>query len=162
MKMTEGVEWAVHCCSLLAGLQEHETLAGGALAEFFGLPRPYLLKHLRALTRANILRASSGPRGGYALARPADKVTLLDIVRAVEGTERAFRCTEIRQRGPSALNPSHYPAPCGIAAVMWRAEEAWERVLSDTTVSDIARLGTRTVPAKQRALAHDWLAHAVR
>ena len=41
------------------------------LAEYHGVPAPYLAKHLQALSRAGIVESSPGPRGGYRLARPA-------------------------------------------------------------------------------------------
>lgn len=160
MRMSEGIEWGIHCCSLLAVLEDGETLTGGRMSEFFMVPRTYLLKNLRALSRAGILRATTGARGGYRLARPAREITVLEIVEAIEGVEPAFHCSEIRQRGPSGLPAAAYPAPCGIAVTMWRAEAAWREVLRGITLGEIVALGRREVPAAQRELAHDWLARA--
>jgi len=157
MRMSEAVEWGVHCCSLLAYLSDDETLSGAELAAFFELPPAYLVKHLRSLARAGVLIPSSGPRGGYRLARAAEAVSLLDVVRAIEGEEPTFRCTEIRQNGPSALRPAAYPKPCGIATAMWRAESAWERELAMTSIAEISALGDREVPAEQRRMAARWI-----
>jgi DNA-binding IscR family transcriptional regulator len=55
---------------------------------------------------------------------------VLDVVRAVEGPASAFRCSEVRQRGPAAVGPAQYGKPCGIARAMWAAEEAWREVLA--------------------------------
>jgi Rrf2 family protein len=155
--MSEGVEWGLHCCGFLSNLREDETMAGKDLAEFFGLPPAYLLKNLRALARAGVLRTTSGPRGGYRLARPPEEITLLDIVEALEGSEPAYHCSEIRQRGPSALDRSAYPQPCGVAVAMWRAEEAWRDSLRATTIADLEELGRHEVPREQRAKASEWL-----
>lgn len=157
MKMSEGVEWGLHCCTFLARLNDGETMAGRDLAEFFGLPPAYLLKNLRALARAGILHTTSGPRGGYRLARPADQITLLDVVDAIEGSEPAYHCAEIRQRGPSALDRDAYPEPCGIARAMWTAEEAWRTALRGTTIAEMRALGRREGPAEQREKANAWL-----
>ena len=79
-----------------------------------------------------------GPLGGYRLARPPADISLLDIVLAVDGDGPAFRCSEIRQRGPAATAGSPaYRRPCGIARVMWRAEDAWRAELAAVTVGDI-------------------------
>jgi len=104
MKLSEGVEWGVHCAVVLAGLAPGATLPGKALAEYHGVSESYLLKHLKALTAAELLVSVPGPRGGYRLARPPERITLLDVVQAIDGTQPAFRCTEIRQRGPLALD----------------------------------------------------------
>jgi DNA-binding IscR family transcriptional regulator len=53
--------------------------------------------------------------------RLADRISVLDVVLAVDGSEPAFECTEIRQCGPSACAPSAYRTPCGITRVMWAA-----------------------------------------
>ena len=103
MKLGEGVEHAIHSVALLAALQPGRVLPAAALAEFHGISPSYLLKHLQALSGAGILATVPGPNGGYRLAKSPDKVTLLDIVLAVEGAQPAFRCTEIRQRGPNPL-----------------------------------------------------------
>ncbi|HEX8008146.1 MAG TPA: hypothetical protein VF482_17155 [Trebonia sp.] len=48
-----------------------------------------------------------------------------------------FRCTEIRQRGPAPLPSEECTRPCGIAAVMDRAEQAWRDQLTAITVADL-------------------------
>jgi Rrf2 family protein len=137
MRIGEGVEWAIHCCTVLAVLPADVALPSARLAEFHGVPGAYLAKQLQALSRAGIVETVAGPRGGYRLARPAAEVTVLDIVEAVDGGEAAFRCTEIRQRGPAAEEPSAYLRPCGIARAMGRAEDAWRRELAATSVADL-------------------------
>ncbi|RWM11581.1 MAG: Rrf2 family transcriptional regulator [Mesorhizobium sp.] len=137
MKMGEGVEAAIHCAAMLAGVDGNSTMSGAAMAEAFGLSPSYLLKHLNQLTTARILESVPGPAGGYRLARPGERITLLDIVLAVEGREPAFRCGEIRQRGPVRLDASAYVKPCGINAAMLKAERAYRAALAEVKVSDI-------------------------
>jgi Rrf2 family protein len=136
MKLSEGVEHAIHSVAVLAGLKSDRVLAAAALAEFHGVSSSYLLKHLQALSGAGILSTVPGPNGGYRLARPADKISLLDIVLAVEGSQPAFRCTEIRQRGPGPLGgvPTR---PCEINAAMLKAERAWRAELARVRITDI-------------------------
>ena len=97
MKLGEGVEQAIHSVAMLAGLSEGSVLSAAAIAEFHGVSVSYLLKHLQALSGAGILDTVPGPKGGYRLARLPAKITLLDIVLAVEGPAPAFRWAEIRQ-----------------------------------------------------------------
>ncbi|MDG4874830.1 Rrf2 family transcriptional regulator [Mesorhizobium sp. WSM4935] len=137
MKLGDGVEAAIHCAATLASVDGNSTMPGAALAECFGLSPSYLLKHLNQLTAARILDSVPGPAGGYRLARAAEQITLLDIVLAVEGREPAFRCGEIRQRGPVKIDASAYVKPCGINVAMLKAERAYRAALAEVKLSDI-------------------------
>ncbi len=86
MRIAEGVEWAVHLCGVLGVVPAGFDLPAGRLAEFHELPPAYLAKHLQALSRAGIVTANRGVSGGYRLAKPATKITLLDITLAIEGS----------------------------------------------------------------------------
>ncbi|MEM5494590.1 Rrf2 family transcriptional regulator [Hoeflea sp. AS16] len=137
MKLSDGVEQAIHSVTMLAGLESDAVLSAASLAEFHGVSTSYLLKHLQALSGAGILATVPGPRGGYRLARVPRSISLLDIVLAVEGPAPAFRCNEIRQRGPNPLPARYFSAPCGINAAMLRAEKAYRAELARVTVADL-------------------------
>jgi len=137
MKLGDGVEQAIHSVGMLAGLSEGGVLSAAALAEFHGVSTSYLLKHLQSLSNAGIVATVPGPKGGYRLARATDKITLLDIVLAVEGPQPAFRCAEIRQRGPNPLPGRYFTKPCGINAAMLKAEKVYRAELAKTTIADI-------------------------
>lgn len=136
MKMSDGVEQAIHSVTMLAHLTEGGVLSAAALAEFHGVSPSYLLKHLQALSGAGIVQTVPGPRGGYRLAKSPADISLLDIVLAVEGNAPAFRCNEIRQRGPNPV-PGVPTKPCGIAAAMLRAERAYRAELARVKISDV-------------------------
>jgi Rrf2 family protein len=157
MRISEGVEWAAHCAVLLAVVPEQASLPAARLAEYHGLPTPYLAKALQALMRAGVVESTPGRSGGYRLARPASEITMLSIVQAIEGTDPAFRCAEIRRRGPSAVAARSYPPTCGIADVMWRAEAAWRDELQHTTIGDLARLVMAQAPPAAMAKGGAWL-----
>ncbi len=157
MKLNEGIEWVVHCCALLAALPPGASLKARDLAEFFDLPPAYLAKHLNALAAANIITTKRGRAGGCRLGRPAEKITLLDIVEAVSGSGLTFQCTEIRRRGPCAKASDSYPRPCGIARAMWRADAAWRAELRGVSLAGIVRLGAEETPEAQRARSVKWL-----
>ena len=85
MRLNEGVEWGIPVCLLLARLADEAPISGRRLAESHELPTAYTAKQLQALVRAGVLTSTSGPRGGFRLARSADQISLLDIVDAIEG-----------------------------------------------------------------------------
>lgn len=162
MRLSEGVEWALHCCSVLAVVPAGRVLPAARLAEYHGVPGPYLAKQLQALSQAGIVESTPGPKGGYRLARSAAEITVLDVVVAIEGDESAFTCTEIRQRGPAACAPSAYPGACGIARIMWAAEEAWRRSLEGHTIADLVGIALVEAPARQLRIGSDWIREAIR
>ena len=137
MKLGDGVEQAIHSVGMLAGLSGGGVLSAAALAEFHGVSTSYLLKHLQSMSSAGIVATVPGPKGGYRLARATDKITLLDIVLAVEGPQPAFRCAEIRQRGPNPLPGRYFTKPCGINAAMLKAEKVYRAELAKTSIADI-------------------------
>ena len=109
---------------------------------------------LKALVRAGLLTAASGPRGGFRLARPPEKITVADVVEAMEGRGALFQCMEIRQRGPVPLTGAACRKPCGITQVMHRAERAWRQELAAMTIADLVE--TSGIGAVTRV--NTWLA----
>ena len=162
MRLSEGVEWGLHCAVLVALLPEGRALSADRLAEYHGVPTPYLAKHLQAMSRAGVLAALPGPRGGYRLGRPADQVSVLDVVEAIDGTEPAFRCTEIRRQGPTRVAARDYRAPCSIHAVMIRAEDAWRAELRATSIADLLAMVGATAPPASLEKGIRWFQEVLR
>ncbi len=162
MKLSEGIEWGLHCATLVAVLPPDATLPASRLAEYHGVPGPYLAKHLQALSRAGILESVPGPAGGYRLARPAADVTVLDVVEAIDGVAPAFTCTEIRRRGPAAVPAREYRLPCGIHAAMDRADAAWRAELRTTTLADLVQQVLTDASPNALTKGAVWLREVVR
>ena len=157
MKLSEGVEWTVHCCSLLASLPKDAALPAKKLAEFFDVPEHYLAKHMQQMSNAGIVQTKKGPGGGYSLARPANSITLLAMVEAIDGRSSSFKCTEIRRRGPTGVKQCAYKSPCGIARAMHKADKVWRAELRKTTLADIQFLGIQETPPAQINKTLEWL-----
>ncbi|PXX60933.1 BadM/Rrf2 family transcriptional regulator [Nocardia tenerifensis] len=146
MQMGQGVEWAIHSCLNLAWVEPGEACSAAQLAAFFALPAPYLNKQLQALVRAGILTSTSGPRGGFRLARDPDTISLLDIVTAIEGAQEAFRCQQLLKNTPGARKDVDYRKECLVAQAMRQAELAWRRSLAGQTIGDIKTDVEKRVP----------------
>lgn len=153
VRLPQTVEWALHCCWLLAQARPGTALPRRRFAEFFDLPDPYLAKVLQQLVAAGVLVSVPGVRGGFRLAREAEGITALQIVRAVGQEGELFHCAEIRQRGPVGLAAEQCTTPCGIAQVMHRAELAWRHELARTSVADMIM----SAPAASQERAAMWL-----
>jgi Rrf2 family protein len=158
MILSRGVEWALHACALLALTPPGKTLQTTKLAEFHDVPAAYLAKQLQALARAGIIEPAYGKNGGYRLSKPAERISLLSIVSAINGDQPAFRCMEIRRNGPCGKGPdAAYPGPCAFAAAMWDAEQAWRDRLADTTLADVTRRMLGDIDAEELESGRNWL-----
>lgn len=159
VRMSEGVEWALHTCVNLAWAEPGTAVPAARLAAAFGLPAPYLAKQLQALTRAGVVASTSGPRGGFRLARPAEAISVLDVVVAIEGAEDAFRCAAIVADSPWASPGADYRSSCVVSQAMRRAELAWRRELAGQSIAEVAATVERRNPGAGRRVG-EWLARA--
>jgi Rrf2 family protein len=151
VKLPVSTEWLLHCATTLAQLEPGATASATQLAEYYDLPAPYLAKQLQALVRTGVLAATTGPRGGFRLARPAAEITLLHIVEAVDGAASPYECREIRQRGRGALPPEDCRNTCVLAQKMADAHDAWRHSLMAVTLADILAELPPTAPARTRS-----------
>ncbi len=155
-----GTEYGLHCLILLAQAPG-AIISSRDLAELQGVSVYFLAKIFPRLEKAGIVTASEGIRGGYTLARPADEITVLDVVEAIEGRKPLFECQEIR--GRCAVFGGQPPAwatagVCGIHAVMIRAERILHDELARTTLSGLADGVGRKAPPGFETDVQAWLA----
>jgi Rrf2 family protein len=130
MRTTAKADYAVRAAIELASVGE---LANAEqIAQAQGIPLNFLENILRDLRRAGIVESRRGQSGGYALARPADEITVADVIRAVEGP-----LANVRGQAPEALA---YPGAAAKLRDVWVALRANVRgVLEGVTLADLAR-----------------------
>ncbi len=85
MRVSAKADYAVRAALELAAAGEEGPVKGERLATAQDIPLQFLEHILLELKHNGLVRARRGAKGGYWLARPADEVTVADIVRAVEG-----------------------------------------------------------------------------
>jgi Rrf2 family protein len=88
MRLSHTSTYAVHALAHLATAGPDRRLMSYDIARARGISEGYLHKTLRRLVSAQLVRSLKGPNGGYRLARPAAKISLLEIVEAVDGPLR--------------------------------------------------------------------------
>ena len=85
MRVPQRLDYALRALVLLALQPEGDYVAAGDLADHLNLPRRFVEQQVTALARAGIVRCRRGASGGCALNRAARDVSVLDVVRAVQG-----------------------------------------------------------------------------
>jgi Rrf2 family protein len=85
MQITRQADYAVRAMMYLAQLGPDHRAATGTIAQEKSIPPSFLAKIVSQLSVAGLLQTSRGARGGVSLAKPAEAITLLDVVEAIDG-----------------------------------------------------------------------------
>jgi Rrf2 family protein len=100
------------------------------IADRQSIPKQYLDQLLLLLRKAGLVESSRGRQGGYKLARPADSITLLDVIVALEGPVKNFNFKGIRRQGSLRV----------ILKDVWdELSEQSRALLAEKTIEDICR-----------------------
>jgi Rrf2 family protein len=103
LRLTRAASYAVHALVYMASQKHNRPMASHNVAKERGIPERFLLKVLKPLVSAQVLLSIKGPNGGYRLARPANEVTLLEVLEAVDGPVRGQN-TFARDETDAGLN----------------------------------------------------------
>ena len=85
MKISRSTGYALLAVGYIAKHQKQGIILSQSIATEYGIPLEYLLKILQQLVKANVLSSKRGPRGGFSLARVPQKITMLQMIEAVDG-----------------------------------------------------------------------------
>lgn len=152
------VEYALHTLLNLSQVPAGVSASARDLAEFQRLPVPFVRKLLTQLAAAGLVEGAEGVRGGWRLARPADRITLLQAADAVQPDAPLFECREVRGRcalwADGAAPRAATAGVCSIHAAMLAAEQAMRRELAARTLADIATQVAAKSSGRGEAMRH--------
>lgn len=159
--ISNAVEYALHCLLYLVGSAgQSMTASTRDLAKLQGVSAEYLAKVFTKLHQAGLVAGVEGSGGGFALARAAEKISVLDVIVAIDGKKRLFDCRNIRM-GCAVFGDS---APrwasrgvCSIHAVMLEAEAGMRSVLARHSLADISERVAAKAPASFGTEITNWL-----
>ncbi|OAB54931.1 Rrf2 family transcriptional regulator [Phormidium willei BDU 130791] len=134
MRLTSFTDFALRTLMRLAGAPER-SFTTEELARDFGVSRHHLTKVVGRLAAAGVVATRRGGGGGLRLARPAEGVTLGEVVRLLEGRQALVECFQA-DGGGCVLTPG-----CRLKAPLAAAREAFLRELDRTTLADCAYAG---------------------
>jgi rrf2 family protein (putative transcriptional regulator) len=141
--ISTGVEYGLHSLLYLvradAGVEEASVRD---LAEFQGISVEFLAKLFTKLARAGLVTATEGVKGGYRLAKAGSRISVFDVIVAIDGDKPLFDCRQIRTRcAIFGENPPGWTTRgvCSIHAVMLSAEKAMREELKTHTLDELAQ-----------------------
>jgi len=158
---SSGVEYGIHSLmSMVDANGDAREMNVRELAELQNVPYDYLAKIFTRLSRAGLVVSTEGKGGGFRLARASELISVLDIVRAIDGDKSMFECREIRQR--LAVFDEAPPSwvcdgPCGVRSVMDSAQQRMEEELARHTILDLARKMFRKAPETFTIEVKQWI-----
>jgi Rrf2 family protein len=147
VRLNARVDYGIRAVVELAasGATPDRPVTAERLASAQDIPPKFLESILLQLRRAGVVNAQRGPEGGYWLARPADEVSLADVIRIIDGP-----LANIRGQRPEDVG---YSGAAQALQEVWIALRASERqILELVTIANIA--GNR-LPKRVRVLAAD-------
>ena len=131
VRVSAKADYALRACIELAAAEGKGHVKGERIAQAQDVPLKFLENILGDLRQAGLVRSQRGAEGGYWLARPADEITLADVIRAVEGP-----LANVRGVRPDSVTYSGAAEPL---REVWIAVRASLRsVLEAVTVADVA------------------------
>jgi Rrf2 family protein len=122
---------ALRAVATLAASEGAGAMPGRDLARKVKVPPDYLAKVLARLARAGVVTASRGVKGGYRLARPADRIRLIDVVLPFEGARTRAGCLLRPEK------PCRDSGACSAHAAWGGVKKSYSEFLERTTVEDI-------------------------
>ena len=152
MNISAKSDYAVRAMLTLAGTEGTKPIKGELLARAQDIPVKFLENILLDLRRAGLVASQRGADGGYRLSRPADAITIAEVIRAVDGP-----IANIRGLRPESAEYTGVAEPMREVRVEMRA--ALRSVLEAVTLADVA---SASLPAVVRDLCADpdaWAPH---
>lgn len=134
MRLSRSSDYALRAMIFLAGLPGGQVASGSVIAAETGVGEPFLLKVLRLLVRARLVRAQPGFGGGFQLNLPANQISMLRVVEAVDGPLDLGTCLVEDQQ-------CDRKPWCSVHTVLAEVHEHAVKVLSRTSIERLRRDG---------------------
>jgi len=131
MRMSTRGRFGLRALLHLAVCERSVPVSVASLAEKMDVSSDYLMQLFVRLRRAGLVKSVRGPRGGFRLAKAPSKITVGDVVRAVEGPINVTECLDHVSR--KRKGKGRPPRVCAKAANCI-ARLVWERLSADITV----------------------------
>ena len=133
MRITTQAEYGLICALHLARRVPDGPVTGRDIAAAERLPGDYVEQIMLKLRRAEIVRSTRGAHGGYQLARPADQITVRDVIAAAEHSTFEVHCTS-HPVEEARCSSSHN---CSIRPVWMLLQQRIDDVLGSVRLSDL-------------------------
>jgi len=133
--LSRKARYALRALYALAADEARGPVLIAELAEREKIPRKFLEAILLELKNAGVLRSKKGKGGGYALARPSERITIGEVVRIIDGPLAPIPCAS--ERNFVRCEECTDETTCGTRQVMKKVRDAIAAILDTTTLADV-------------------------
>jgi Rrf2 family protein len=130
LRISRKIDYALRAMIFLASIPGEAVVPFREIARRMEVPEDFLAKILKLLVDQGLVRSTRGPHGGYSLARPAQDVSFLDVIEAVEGPVALNVCLD----GDEACGRE---PGCTMASVWKLGQEKMLEVYRDAKLSEL-------------------------
>jgi Rrf2 family protein len=144
MLFSTRAEYGVRLMVELGRQDDGAPVALSAVAESEHLPLSYLEHLVAKLRKAGLVESQRGAHGGYRLGKPAEKIDMLEVVEALEGTIAPMECFHSDPEGKvSCSHELDGDEACATKFLWTRVQGGVSKALSGTTVADLIEFSER-------------------
>jgi Rrf2 family protein len=131
LRLSKKADYALMAMKHLALKQDGASSSAREIAEQYDIPIELLAKVLQRLVRRGLLASHQGTRGGYELAQSPARISVADVIQAIDGPVTVTACT-------TDEGPCEQYAKCNVRDPLWRIRERILSALGECTIAELA------------------------
>jgi len=147
LRLSKKADYALMAMKHLAQNRASSSTSAREIAEQYDIPIELMAKVLQRLVRMRLLASTQGTRGGYMLGRPANTISVADVIEAIDGPFTVTACST-QNHDCEQFNK------CSIRDPLWQIRERIAAALATVTIAEIAADNMAPVSVSRAAVVH--------
>ena len=131
LRLSKKADYALIALKDLASCEPGASSSAREIAERYDVPVELMAKVLQRLAKLGMVASHQGTRGGYHLARPATRISVADVIQAIEGPVMVTACSDVDE------TCDQY-AKCNVRDPLWRLKDRIVQTLRAFTIQELA------------------------
>jgi Rrf2 family protein len=136
LRLSKKADYALMAMKHLAVNTDSGAASAREIAEHYDIPVELMAKVLQRLARRGLLTSHQGTRGGYSLARPATRMSVADVIQAIDGPLTVTACS-------THQDSCDQYSKCNVRDPLWRIKD---RILASLAACSIFEMATDAPP----------------
>jgi len=130
LKLTKKADYALIAVKHLAECGDPNSCSAKDIADAYGIPQAALAKILQKLVKSNLLVSHHGTKGGYELARTAEKISVLEVIKAIDGPLLMTSCGD-------SNHGCYQSVKCTVREPLRKVNERIQQVLGHLSIAEM-------------------------
>ena len=148
LRLSKKADYALMAMKHLAQKRDVSSTSAREIAEQYDIPIELMAKVLQRLVRLRLLASTQGTRGGYMLGRPANTISVANVIEAIDGPFTVTACS-------TEKHDCEQFSKCSIRDPLWQIRERIAAALGTVTIAEIAAEKVSSpVPVSKAAVLH--------